>query len=221
MSDRNHAQINACLAVFTTAILLLCWWHILHAWQQHFRVSQHPELWDLLKSWIRITDYAKFQTVWAEVRKRASEEFADLKFLIYLETTWMSETIVRMWSAMYRIDRSIFEDCDTNMLIEAYIHSLWHHVLKGKFLHGKWNRCADFLIHCLVEEVLAYYCLKQAQQEAGFEGKSLEVKKQKQVIATAFKQYCIEDIQVINDPADLDYQNGLPSSSTPVIYLVR
>lgn len=122
MSDRDHAQINACLAVFTTAILLLCWWHVLHAWQQHFRVLQHPELWVLLKSWIRITDYAKFQTVWAEVRKRASEEFADLKFLTYLETTWMSETIVRMWSAMYRIDRSIFEDCDTNMLIEAYVH---------------------------------------------------------------------------------------------------
>ncbi|KAE9384470.1 hypothetical protein BT96DRAFT_755443, partial [Gymnopus androsaceus JB14] len=84
---------------------------------------------------------------------------ADLKFLTYLETTWMSETIVRMWSAMYRIDRSIFEDCDTNMLIEA-----WHHVLKGKFLHGKRNRRADFLIHCLVEEVLAYYRLKQARQ---------------------------------------------------------
>ncbi|KAE9393407.1 hypothetical protein BT96DRAFT_943960 [Gymnopus androsaceus JB14] len=117
----------------------------------------HPELWDLLKSWICITNYAKFQTVWAEAN----------------------------FSMVNGIGAS------------------------------------TSLLTVLCKRYLPYYHLKQARQEAGFEGKSLEVKKQKQVIATAFNEYCIEDIQVVNDPADLDYQNGLPSSSTPVIYLVR
>jgi len=46
MSDRDHAQINSCMKIWTTAIVFLCWWHVLHAWQQHLRIGDHPELWD-------------------------------------------------------------------------------------------------------------------------------------------------------------------------------
>ncbi|KAJ7932889.1 hypothetical protein B0H13DRAFT_1582706, partial [Mycena leptocephala] len=53
----------------------------------------------------------------------------------YLTKYWMAEHIIKVWSTVYRKGRTIFEICDTNMLIEA-----WHHVLKGKFLHGKGNR---------------------------------------------------------------------------------
>ncbi|KAF9061394.1 hypothetical protein BDP27DRAFT_1145523, partial [Rhodocollybia butyracea] len=77
-----------------------------------------------------------------------------------------------MWSAVYRTDCSIYEDCDTNMLIEAY-----HHVLKGKFLHGKCNCHLDHLIHVLVNDVAPYYILKQAHQQYGFEGDDLEAAK--------------------------------------------
>ncbi|KAJ7033911.1 hypothetical protein C8F04DRAFT_880207, partial [Mycena alexandri] len=45
----------------------------------------------------------------------------------YLEKFWMKE--VTLWSAVYRVDRTIFDLGDTNMLVEA-----WHHLLKGDFL---------------------------------------------------------------------------------------
>ncbi|KAE9388670.1 hypothetical protein BT96DRAFT_796534, partial [Gymnopus androsaceus JB14] len=97
----------------------------------------------------------------------------------------------KMWSAIHRVDRSIFEESDTNMLIEA-----WHHVLKGKFLKGKRNRCFDHLLHVLTEEVIPYYLMKQTHQDLGFEGDDLEVKKRKQVLATSRKQYSLDDIKV-------------------------
>ncbi|KAJ7233803.1 hypothetical protein C8J57DRAFT_1090296 [Mycena rebaudengoi] len=68
----------------------------------------------------------------------------------------MTEQVVRMWSAVYRTSHSIFEACDTNMLVEA-----WHHVLNGKFLHDKWNHHLDHLLNTLVNGVLLYYTLKQ------------------------------------------------------------
>ncbi|KAJ7734555.1 hypothetical protein DFH07DRAFT_844714 [Mycena maculata] len=40
----------------------------------------------------------------------------------------MSEKVIKMWSGVYRMPRTFFDDWDTNMLIEA-----WHSVLKGKF----------------------------------------------------------------------------------------
>lgn len=52
MSDRDWAQLNACRWAFINTILLLCWWHVLHVWQQHFQIRDHPQLWDQLKKWI-------------------------------------------------------------------------------------------------------------------------------------------------------------------------
>jgi hypothetical protein len=52
MSDKDQAQMNEIWVVYPESQLLLCWWHVLHAWQQHFVTSQHPKLWDLLKAWI-------------------------------------------------------------------------------------------------------------------------------------------------------------------------
>ncbi|KAF8170157.1 hypothetical protein BJ912DRAFT_997691 [Pholiota molesta] len=45
--------MNSIQLVYPKATLFLCWWHVLHAWQQHFVTSSFPELWDLLKKWIR------------------------------------------------------------------------------------------------------------------------------------------------------------------------
>ncbi|KAF9048136.1 hypothetical protein BDP27DRAFT_1141058, partial [Rhodocollybia butyracea] len=90
-------------------------------------------------------------------------------FHSYLCSMWMSEDIVKMWSAVYRGQRTIFKESDTNMLIEAY-----HHVLKSKFLHGKRNRRADHLVHTLVVDLLEYCCSKQQRQDNLFEGPNLE-----------------------------------------------
>ncbi|KAJ6527306.1 hypothetical protein DFH09DRAFT_935698 [Mycena vulgaris] len=115
---------------------------------------------------------------------------APQQFLNYLKTYWMSDRVVKMWSGVYRKDRTLFEACDTNMLVEA-----WHHVLKGKFLHGKRNRRLDHLVSTLVSDVLTYYALKQRRQEMGFEGDDIEVKKRRDIVERS-KSYVAEDFEV-------------------------
>ncbi|KAJ6490438.1 hypothetical protein DFH09DRAFT_843901, partial [Mycena vulgaris] len=102
---------------------------------------------------------------------------APFGFVKYLKTYWMADATVKMWSAVYRTPRSIFEDCDTNMLIEA-----WHSVLKGKFFHGKRNRRLDHLLNTLMNGVIPYYALKQRRQELGFEGPDIEARKRAQIV---------------------------------------
>jgi hypothetical protein len=76
----------------------------------------HPELWGLLKHWIRMADLHDFNTAWAKIQAMAPPKFVE-----YLNSYWMPPQVVRMWSAVYWKDRSIFELCDTNMLVEAYV----------------------------------------------------------------------------------------------------
>lgn len=71
----------------------------------------------------------------------------------------------------------------------------WHHVLKGKFLHGKRNRRLDHLISTLVEEVFPYYALKQRRQELGFEGVDIEIQKRQGILKRS-KVYLKDDIVV-------------------------
>ncbi|KAF7372258.1 SWIM-type domain-containing protein [Mycena venus] len=171
ISDFDWGQIHSCIAVYN-AVILLCWWHVLHAWQQHFSIPAYPELWELLKNWIRITDQGEFDATWIKIKSMAPQGFIE-----YLNRYWMPEHVVKMWSAVFRSERSIFENCDTNMLIQA-----WHSVLKGKFLHGKRNRRLDHLISTLINDVLPHYALKQRRQDLGFEGPDLEVKKRQDVL---------------------------------------
>ncbi|KAJ7175419.1 hypothetical protein C8R46DRAFT_890736, partial [Mycena filopes] len=112
-------------------------------------------------------DAAEFNATWVKIQEIAPQTFID-----YLKRYWMSDTVVNMWAGVHRTGRNIFEACDTNMLVEA-----WHHVLKGKFLHGKRNRRLDHLLSTLLNEVLPYYALKQRRQAIGFEGPDIEVKK--------------------------------------------
>ncbi|KAJ7161196.1 hypothetical protein C8R46DRAFT_905421 [Mycena filopes] len=185
MTDFDWAQINAILQEWWEAIvlLLLCWWHVLHAWQKHLHIDTYPEVWDLLKKWIRITDAAEFEATWLKI-----QSLAPTAFVKYLKDYWMAPHVVKMWSAMHRTNRTIFQLCDTNMLIEA-----WHHVLKGKFLHGKRNRRLDHLLSTLLADVLPYYALKQRRQALGFEGVDIEVKKRKDIIERS-KVYVKDDI---------------------------
>lgn len=115
ISDFDHAQINACLAVYPQCWVLLCWWHVLHAWQQHFRISENTELWERLKRWVRIEAQDDFNAAWDWIQVNAPPGFNN-----YLKQYWMPEHIRKMWSAVYRTGRSIFEQSDTNMLIESY-----------------------------------------------------------------------------------------------------
>lgn len=114
MSDQDHAEMNSIGRVYPESASLLCWWHVLHAWQQHFSTHNFPEVWDLLKRWIRITDREEFQNTWGKIQTIAPQSVID-----YLKEYWVNDTYVRLWSAVYRQDRNIFQLCDTNMLVEA------------------------------------------------------------------------------------------------------
>ena len=115
MSDFDWPQINGCTAAYSS-LILLCWWHVLHAWQQHFHISTHPDLWTLLKKWIRITEQAAFNAAWNKIQTIAPDTF-----VAYLKQYWMKDQVVRMWSGVHRNPRSLLEESDTNMLIEAYV----------------------------------------------------------------------------------------------------
>ncbi|KAJ7572383.1 hypothetical protein C8J56DRAFT_747566, partial [Mycena floridula] len=98
--------------------------------------------------------------------------------ITYLTKNWLP--VKCMQSAVFRIGRTIWQDSDTNMLLEA-----WHHVLKGKFLEGKRNRHVDHLLHVLIDKVVPYYIARRHRQDCGFEGPNLEVKKRHEVTECA------------------------------------
>ena len=158
MSDKDRAQMNAIEAVFPESRLVLCWWHVLHAWRQHFKTQHHEKLWEKLRAWVRVSDVTEFDQYWREIQKLAPESV-----VTYLETHWMP--IQEKWSAIPRKARSIFSDSDTNMLLEA-----WHHTLKTTFLASKPNRRIDHLIYTLVEEVIPYFRNKHLGYSYGLAG---------------------------------------------------
>lgn len=114
MSDKDRAQLNAIGAIYPESHIFLCWWHVLHAWQQHFVTTSYPELWGLMKGWIRLTDKNQFDKCWQEIKSLAPPSVVE-----YLQVNWLNEP--QLWSAIYRQDRSVFQICDTNMLVEAYV----------------------------------------------------------------------------------------------------
>ncbi|KAJ7602617.1 hypothetical protein DFH06DRAFT_912730, partial [Mycena polygramma] len=86
----------------------------------------------------------------------------------YLQTYYLGQETLEMWSAVYRKDRTVFQLCDTNMLVEA-----WHHVLKSFHMDGKRNRRVDQLIHTLINVALPDYIAKHRAQRFGFHGPDL------------------------------------------------
>ena len=114
MSDRDQAQMNAITAVYPASTLLLCWWHVLRAMRMHFRMEEFPELWECVRELVKTSDQSKFDTVWEWIQTNPS---IPKSFLDYLKTNWMP--ILPLWAGISRKDRTIYQEGDTNMLIEA------------------------------------------------------------------------------------------------------
>jgi hypothetical protein len=112
MTDFNWPQIKSIRRQYPSSTVLLCWWHVLHAWQQHFIPSHYPELWTILKAWVRDTNEADFAAHWAQIQSLAPSSLLD-----YFQKHWLPYR--DLWSAIYRQNRHVFELCDTNMLVEA------------------------------------------------------------------------------------------------------
>ncbi len=114
MTDRDKAQMSAIKAVYPETTLLLCWWHILHTMRMHFHMEEFPELWKRVREWVKTSDQSRFDSVWEWIQTDPSvpQSFTD-----YLKVNWMG--IVPLWAGTSRQNRTIFQEGNTNMLIES------------------------------------------------------------------------------------------------------
>ena len=114
MTDIDKGQINAIWHCYTEAQVFLCWWHVPHAWQDHFITHHFPKLWGILKDWIQLKEDTEFNEQWIHIQK-----FASLSLIQYFKDHWLP--IGPMWSAQTQKGHTIFEFSKTNMLIKACI----------------------------------------------------------------------------------------------------
>ena len=121
MTDRDHAQVNAIRSAFPQCQrIFYCWWHVLRAIRTHFNTKEFPVLWELIQDWICTTDNDVFNDGWAKIQgdtkvPKSVAEYISWEWLPYKE----------MWSAMSRQNCTIFEEGDTNMLLESYVITLF------------------------------------------------------------------------------------------------
>jgi hypothetical protein len=114
MMDCDKAQMKAIEAVYLDTQMILCWWHVLHAIQMHFCTEEFLELWERIRAWVKTDDQAKFDSMWHEMQTDTS---VPQSVVDYLRVNWMG--IVPLWSGIYRKDWPIFQEGNTNMLIES------------------------------------------------------------------------------------------------------
>ena len=116
MTDRDQAQIVALQIVYPHSRIFLCTWHVLRASRSHFVTSQFEALWEKIKAWVITDDLAVFLNIWDEI---STDPSVPKSVVEYLATEWLQ--VLHMWSRTARKNRTIFEEGNTNMLIEAYV----------------------------------------------------------------------------------------------------
>jgi hypothetical protein len=114
MTDRDQAQIAAIQAVYPQSRTFLCMWHVLRAMRSHFATHEFPALWDKVKAWVKSDDLTESDNLRDEIFNDPS---TPQSFIDYLTDQWIPVT--HLWSRVVQKNRSIFEEGDTNMLIEA------------------------------------------------------------------------------------------------------
>lgn len=70
--------------------------------------------------WIHTDDLVTFYLLWDQISTDPSVPESLVK---YLRKHWLP--VVFMWSKVLQRDRSIYEEGDTNMLIEAYVDEFY------------------------------------------------------------------------------------------------
>jgi hypothetical protein len=114
MSNHDQAQMNAIKAVYPDTTLLLCWWHVLRAMRMHFCTEEFPELWEHVREWVKTSDQVTFDSMWKWIQTDPS---VPRSFVDYLKNNWMG--VVPLWAGISRLNQTIFQEGDTNMLIEV------------------------------------------------------------------------------------------------------
>ena len=125
MTDCDHVQVNAiCLAFPECPCIFYCWWHVLWAIRTHFNTNEFPQLWELIQDWVRTTDDNEFNDWWTEIQGDADVPSSVAEYIAW---EWLLHK--EMWSAMSHQNRTIFEEGDTNMLLESYVFTLFLDIL--------------------------------------------------------------------------------------------
>ncbi|KAF9012953.1 hypothetical protein BDZ89DRAFT_963351, partial [Hymenopellis radicata] len=106
--------------------------------------------------------------MWSQIEGLHSNQ-CPASVLLYLRQYWVNDEWKPLWATYFRQERSIFEESETNMLVEA-----WHHLLKTYFGDGKRNRRVDHLIHILTVVAMQYFKARHQAQLAGLHGYNLE-----------------------------------------------
>ena len=114
MTDRDNAQIAALRTVHPDSPVYLCIWHVLKAMRSHLVIKEFDTLWKKVISWVKTDNFFEFVKLWHEIRNDPSNPQS---FVSYLESNWLP--VCDMWSRAARKGRTIYEEGDTNMLIEA------------------------------------------------------------------------------------------------------
>ena len=114
MSDRDQAQLNTIKPMYLDTKLLLCWWHVLRAMWMHFCMEEFLELWEHVWELVKTSDQSRFDSLWEWIQTNPS---VPQSFVDYLKVNWMS--VVSLWSGISRKNWTIFQEGDTNMLIES------------------------------------------------------------------------------------------------------
>src|SRR5712691_7483871 len=125
MTDRDQAQIAALQIVYPQSQIFICMWHVLRAIWCHFITTQFQALWEKVKTWVITEDLAKFHNIWDEI---STDPSVPRSVVDYLAAEWLP--VMHMWSKISRKNRSIFEEGNTNMLIEAYVLHLSGEITK-------------------------------------------------------------------------------------------
>lgn len=120
MTDCDQAQIAALKAVYPQSNLYLCTWHVLRAIRMHLVITQFPALWDKIKKLVNTDDLGAFLILWEEI---STDPSVPKTVVDYLRKQWLP--VVLMWSKTVRKDRTIYQEGDTNMLIEAYVDDFY------------------------------------------------------------------------------------------------
>ena len=121
MTDCDHAQVNAIRSAFPEcSCVFYCWWHVLRAIWTHFNTNEFPKLWELIQDWVCTTNDNEFNDWWEEVQ---GDTNVSLSVAEYIAQEWLPYK--EMWSTMLCQNRTIFEERDTNMLLELYVFTLF------------------------------------------------------------------------------------------------
>ena len=84
--------------------------------RSHFITNEFQALWDKIKAWVKTDNLAEFYKLWDEISTDPSVPESVVK---YLTVEWMQ--VLHLWAKVTWKNCSIFEEGDTNMLIEAYV----------------------------------------------------------------------------------------------------